>query len=169
MFQVKQQLKKREEVQIRCLLQELTDSYRDFYLTKNNLRIFIQDNFHLLFKSLKRGDWIAFNEKGLAIVTGYSDKSTRKYLKILTKDDKTTDGLIKILLWHIKQPLFIKIKINNPIKKVLFNNKFKFFHSRGRELLLIRESNRNNKRIKYNYSLNPNKENKYAKSYPNKN
>lgn len=143
MFQVKKQLKKKEEFKIICLLQELVDSYRDFYLTKNNLRVFIQDNPYTLFKGLKRGDWIAFNEDGIAVVTGYSDKSNRKYLKILAKDNKTADGLIKVLSWNIKQTLFVKIKINNPIKQVLFNNRFRFFRSRGKEILLIRQYKEN--------------------------
>ena len=60
------------------------------------------------------------------------------------------DGLVKVLSWYINQPVFIKIKSNNPIKNVLFKNKFKFFRGRGNEILLIKKFYKEKRYVKSN-------------------
>lgn len=129
-------LSKKEESQIQSILVDLVDSYGDFYITKNNLRLFIKDNLDVLFDCLKKGDKIAFHEEGVAIVAGYSDNSPRKYLKILTRELKDIDGLLKIVYWNSKTDLFCKVKNNNPIKDQLLKSGFKFIGGRGKEVLL---------------------------------
>lgn len=135
------QLSKKEIQAVQFLLEEISDSYRDFYITRNNLRLFIRENTDLLYNILKQGDKIAYGNEGVALVTGFSDNSSRKYVKILSKDEESANRLLKILLSHIKCDLWIKVKKDNPLKKVLENNNFKYFGNRGREVLLYRKEN----------------------------
>jgi len=140
MLQIKGKLKKKEEFQVETLLSELTDYYGDFYITRNNLRLFIKENIHLLFECLSKGDKIVYNDhEGIVLLTGYSDKAPRKYIKILSRDDSSADKLLKILIWQTDCDLWAKIKKNNPIKRVLQNNNFKFAGDRGKEILLKRQ------------------------------
>lgn len=130
-------LAKKEEAVIFSLLNELSDPYSDFYFTQNNIRLFIKENFDIILKCLKQGDKIAFNDCGIAIVVGYSDKAQRKYLKILTRDLNDVGSLVKKIYWHVKSDLFVKIKENNPLKDVLLQNGFRFLGGRGKEVLLV--------------------------------
>ncbi len=140
MIQFGTQISKKQRTSVEVILQEYTDEYRDFYITQSNLRLFIKENEHLLFEALKKGDKISFGlENGIAFVTGWSDNSPRKYLKILSKDDSSADRLLKILLWNVKTDLYVKIKKNNPVLSVLQKNGFVFKGSRGREILLMRK------------------------------
>jgi len=130
-------LSQKEEAEIWGFLQNVKDPFQDAYLTKENIRLFIKDNPKIFFSCLKLGDKIAFNEKGLATVIGYSDKAPRKYLKILVNNIDDVDGLIKTLYWHVKDDLFCKLKSNNPLKDKLLRSGFNFIGSRGREVLLV--------------------------------
>ncbi len=132
---------KKEKENINSILQELTDTYSDFYITRNRLRLFIKENKDLLFDSLAKGDKIAYAEdEGIAFITGWSDKSPRKYLKIIGFDLEKTDHLIKVINWHCEDQLFAKIKKNNPIRRILQKNGFIFYGDRGREILLVRDN-----------------------------
>ena len=140
MIKFSTQISKKEKVILEGVLQEFIDEFRDFYITKQNLRLFIKDNSHLLFEALKGGDKLVFSaEEGIAFVTGWSDKMERKYLKILAKDLDSTNKLLKVLLWNIKTDLYIKIKKNNPIITILQKNNFVFRGNRGKEILLVRK------------------------------
>jgi len=134
------QISKKEKVILEGILQEFVDDFRDFYITKQNLRLFIKDNSHLLFEALKGGDKLVFSSQdGLAFVTGWSDKAERKYLKILAKDLESANKLLKVLMWHLKTDLYVKIKKNNPLISVLQKNNFVFKGNRGKEILLLRK------------------------------
>ena len=130
-------LSSKEEAQIFGLIDEVTDPYQDAYLTKENLRLLIKENIPTFFKSLKQGNKIAFNELGLATVTGYDDKAPRKYMKVLVKNLEAVPGLVKAIYWHIKEDLFCKVKNNNPLKDILLRNGFRFVGGRGKETLLV--------------------------------
>jgi len=141
------QLSKKEKIEIERIISEIPDTYRDFYITKNNLRIYIKENIHILYECLKKGDKIVYGEEGIVVVTGFSDNAKRKYLKILARDDKSTERLLKILFWNVKSDLWIKLKKNNPSVKVLQSegeyeeNKLKFIIKgyRGSEILLLKK------------------------------
>ena len=140
MLRVRHQLTKKEESNLKILLDEMTDIYGDFYITRNNLRLFIKENVDLLYKCLKKGDKIAFDENvGIIFATGWSDKAKRKYLKILPRDAESADRLLKIFLWHVNCDIYAKVKKNNPVKRALQKNNFKFIGDRGREILLYRK------------------------------
>lgn len=127
---------------IKDIINELTDVYGDFYITRNNLRLFIKENLDLLFDCIEKGDKIVYDEnKGLIFITGWSDKANRKYIKILAKDDESADHLLKVANWHMEgEKLFAKIKKNNPVRRVLQKNNFRFAGDRGKEILLVREN-----------------------------
>ena len=134
-------LSKKEETKILTYLEELDDSFRDFYITKNNLRLFLKDNPELLNESLKNGDKLIYgDEEGLILVTGWSDKKyPRKYAKILAIDENSADKLLKAMAWHIKTDLYIKIKKLNPLLAILKRNNYRFIGNRGVEELLCRK------------------------------
>jgi len=139
MIQIKNQLTKKEKEQVSQLLQEYTDIYGDFYITRQNLRLFIKENPDVLFECLKRGDKIAFNEKGIILIYGFADKALRKYVKILVEDETNANQLLKVLAWEIREDLYAKIKKNNPLKEILLENGFRYFKDRGKEVLLIKK------------------------------
>jgi len=143
---VKTGISKKEKTKIAGLLTEFIDLYGDFYITKNNLRLYIKENLQIFFNGLKRGNYIAYDNIGIASIVGYADKASRKYIKILANNEKSADKLIKALLWNIpKIPLFAKIKKDSPFKNALYRNGFQFRGGRGKELLLVREINKENR------------------------
>lgn len=135
------QLPRKKEIPfVETVINSLVDDYRDFYITKNNIRLFVKDNFDVVLKDLRRGDRIAYCEEGVGLIVGFADKSPRKYVKVLAKDLHTADKILTVLIdWNNKNlELFAKVKKNNPIIEVLKKHKFKFLVNRGREVLFKR-------------------------------
>ena len=132
-------LSKKEEQQIFSLLNDVTDVFQDAYITKNNLRLMLRENFDIFNSDLKKGNKIIFNENGLVAVVGFSDSAPRKYLKVLVKDLVYVPSLLKKMYWHLKTDVFAKVKENNPLKNVLMKNGFRFLGSRGKEVLLVHQ------------------------------
>ena len=155
MIKVKSKLTKKEEQEVSNLLHDLVDYHGDFYITRNNLRLFIRENPHVLFKCLSAGDKIAFDENGWALIIGFSDKSPRKYVKVLAKDAKSASDLLRVLLdWnYYHMELFAKVKRRNPLSKVLKNKGFRFIAGRGKEVLL-KKSKREEKNGRQNNKPN---------------
>ena len=150
----KGKLSKKEEAIISGILGEIPSIYSDFYITRDNLRLAIKENLNLLFENLEKGDFIIYSEEeGIVVLTGFSDKSDRKYLKILSNSIEDACKLLKVVNWYIKPELFVKIKKNNPIRKALEMSGFRFFGDRGDEILLKRE-------IKRTYAVYTNKSDK---------
>ena len=142
MLKCKDGLNKKEKKFVNYILEEVCDLYSDFYVTSNNIRIPIRDNPDVLFDYLNKGDVIAYeenNENGLALVTGWSDKATRKYVKLLTKDEHLASNLLKIINFSANIDLYAKLKKNNPLIKVFQRNGYSFKGDRGSEILLMRQ------------------------------
>ena len=141
MIKFKQQITKEDKKIVEEVLGNLVDNYRDFYITKDNFRFFIQENKDLLFKCLKEGDKIGYDRKeGIILGIGWSDKSPRKYIKILAENNQNAERLLKVFLWNFKEEEFwCKIKKKNPLKEMLEKNNFRYFASRGAEVLLCRK------------------------------
>ena len=139
MIKFKSQLSKKDIEKVTSIIQEISDEYRDFYITKDNLRLFIDVNIELLFDCLKNGDKIAFGDEGIAFITGWSDNFNRKYLKILAEDINSADKLLKVIDWHVKTDLYIKIKRNNKLLPALEAHNFVFLKPRGKEVLYVRK------------------------------
>lgn len=132
-------LSKKDKTLISQVLVESEDVYGDAYITQNNLRLFIKENPLVLFNCISKGDKIAFSEKGIGVALGYSDKSPRKYLKLLTLEDKEIPALIKRVSWDVSCDLYMKIKKNNPIRAIVEKHGFRFAGNRGKEILLIKK------------------------------
>jgi ATP-dependent protease HslVU (ClpYQ) peptidase subunit len=142
MLVCKEGLNKKEKRFVQNVLENNVDLYSDFYVTKDNIRIGIRDNSDILFKYLGKGDVIAYeedNEAGIGLVTGWSDGSARKYVKILTKDEHLASNLLKIINWSANIDLFAKLKKNNPLIKVFNRAGYSFKGDRGSEILLMRQ------------------------------
>jgi hypothetical protein len=130
---------KKQKKQIESLLTDIVDLYGDFFITRDNIRLFLRDNPNLLFEGLSKGDKIIFGEEGIVFVDGFSDKANRNYVKILTKDVKATNDLLKVLNWNLSNiPLYIKIKKDNINVTALKKCGFRLLGSRGKEDLYIR-------------------------------
>ena len=128
-----------EKEQILAIMDKCYDIYGDFYITSNNLRLFIRENSYLLFTNITKGDKITYNDYGVLVITGYSDKADRKYVKLLSNDLNQVDKLVKELD-SLNIELHAKLKKNNPLVKVLLDNGFIFKAGRGREILLMKKS-----------------------------
>ena len=118
----------------------------DFYVVKDKQRMFI-DNIktinYVWNNILKKGDKAYIYEdnsiiKGIFVITGFADKSFRKYLKVLCDNNKIVDKMFKVLVWDYKKELFLRIKRYNEIGKVAKKYKFLFYAGRGKEILLRR-------------------------------
>lgn len=141
MIKSKNYVKKKDLAEILDLLLNLKDFYRDFYITKDNVRLFIKDNFDVVLRDLKKGDRILWNEHVLAFVVGFADKNPRKYLKIVGRNLKEINRFLNFALkWNIpKVDLYAKMKKANKIVSVLQKNGFQIIGDRGREYLLCRK------------------------------
>ncbi|RLE37653.1 hypothetical protein DRJ17_06115 [Candidatus Woesearchaeota archaeon] len=147
MIRVKKgKLSKKEEKIIRGILSELVDKYSDFYITKNNLRLFIRENLDVIFSDLEKGDYIAFDDNGVVITTGFADNAKRKYIKLLTKNISSAYNLLFNLFEKTSCTLYVKLKKNNPLIETCKSLGFVFFGGRGKELLLIRRTKNDRKR-----------------------
>ncbi len=75
----------------------------------------------------------------IVIVTGFSDKNPRKYIKLLVKSEKAASDLLTLLAWNLNVDLWAKLKVRNPLVKILQENGFNYFANRGKEVLLVRK------------------------------
>jgi preprotein translocase subunit YajC len=157
MIYSKQYLAKKEKQTIKVIIDEISDIYGEFYITKNKLRLFIKENIESLWETLKKGDRIIFGEAAVGVITGFADKTieitdtktnekkiipSRKYVSILAKDERNADRLLQYIAGKFKKiDIYTKIKKDNPILKCFYNNGFIFLHGRGAELLLIKPKN----------------------------
>ena len=139
MINFKNNISEKEKIEIDSVLQEISDVYSDFYITRENLRLFIKENSELLYDNLKKGDKIAYSDKGIIFITGWSDKANRIYVKVLSEDFEEVEQLLQVVLYNIKCDLWIKIKKNNPVNQIFQKYGFKFFGSRGAEILLHKD------------------------------
>jgi len=132
---------KKEKRIIENIFYNTVDLYSDAYITRDNVRISIRENVDIFIKCLDKGDkWIydLDREDGLAMITGTSDKSSRIYVKILTKDLDLANNFLKIIAWNTKTDLYAKAKKNNPLAKIFQKNGYVFKGDRGSEILLCR-------------------------------
>ena len=140
MLIIKSGLNQKEKSFISNILYNVVDLYGDFYSTKDNLRISLRDNPEILFKYLKAGSQIVYdetNENGIALIL--KEKSFRTYIKILTNNPTLANNFLKTISWHTKEDLYVKIKKNNNLFKVFQKNNFQFLGNRGNEVLLGRK------------------------------
>jgi len=133
---------------------ENRDSHSDFYVTKDNKRLFLTDRAiarKVFNDCIKHGDKAYAHEeagqiKGILLITGFADKFDRKYIKLFATNHKTLEGLLRVLIWNVTFESFLKIKKDNPIgnlcRRLTYNENgvrkyyFTFLGNRGNEILL---------------------------------
>ena len=136
-----------------------THVHPDFYLTKDNRRLFItqlKDFKQLLSQS---NNVFVHDDVGeingiVMIWAGSGGDTKRRYVKINASDARVADRLLTVLLWHTNTDLYVKIKKGSPFIDVFRGKNFRFAHGRGKEVLLIykhRERKYGNNPIRHNY------------------
>ena len=97
------------------------DPYSDFYITKNNKRLFLNNAkvaTQVFYDCLKCGEKCFIKEDnneitGIMLILGYADHFERKYVKMLTKKQDDCRDLFRCLQWQKLNNLFIKSRKNN--------------------------------------------------------
>ena len=141
MFQYKfGSLSKQDKKEIDSLLDNISDSYSDFYITKENLRLYIKENTPLLYEGISKGNKIIWSAEGIILIDGFADSFSRKYVKILSENEPNASKLIRFLNLQLTDiELYVKIKKENPILKSFQKQGFRFVGDRGKEILLCRK------------------------------
>lgn len=136
-----ERLVKKNLIDIINLVSELKDQYEDFYFTIDKSRLFIKDNRKLIKKLLISEECYGYFEDGLkGLLIIYRSKGFRPYLKILALNDNIIDKLMKYFVWNRNElDIFCKLKLENPIIKII--KKYGFFPKgdRGKEVLLFKK------------------------------
>jgi len=134
--------KKKDKERLFGFVSEGVDS--DFYLTENNQRIFQFDrpSFNKLMRSSiatyylqDRGDVV-----GIGIVwKSKSGEVSRYYVKIKSKDSNVAKDILTVILWNSPvKTLHAKLNKDSRYFKIFTYKGFKWFHGRGKEILLSR-------------------------------
>ena len=140
MLKFKSRLTKLQKQELMLMVNEIEDIWGEFYITKQNLRLYIAQNQDVFFDSLKKGNKIIYNKEAIIYITGFSDGFARHYIKFLYKSLNNIDSLLKQINWDISCDLFAKIKKNNPLIEILKKYDFEYFKDRGKEILLARKN-----------------------------
>lgn len=115
------QLKSRDEKNFIYFCQK-RDCYSDFYVTKDNRRIFLNDAIvakKTFNDCIKHSDKCYIKEEdgsivAILLIVGYKDKDERKYLKVLSSNKKDVKDLFSFLIWqNLPSNIFVKIHKNN--------------------------------------------------------
>jgi len=114
----------------------------DFYFTHDNQRIYIKSiaevkqfikNSHKIFLSEdERTDYNGL----IAIVKSIGGDTIRYYVKMVAPSDKIADRLLTVLLWNVKNELYVKINKRSRFLKTFYNKGFIFVGGRGIQVLL---------------------------------
>jgi len=119
-------------------LQENKDKFNDFYLTQEKSRRFLNEK-SVALKAIKKYQVFgSFSSEldGLFIII--DEKGFRRYLKILVKNNKIVDDLLKFINWNFaEKDLYIKIKKDSNMLDMLKKNYYQIIGDRGREFLLV--------------------------------
>jgi hypothetical protein len=117
---------------------------QDFYLTKNNKRLIV-NNSNLLDQLLKESYHVFYinesSRKGIILIwKSFGGDKERNFVKLIANNVQTAQDLITILNWVHDKTLFVKIKKTSPFLSI-FRDKgdFCFSGGRGSEILLIKE------------------------------
>jgi len=126
-------------------LVEFVRIYQDenFYITRNNTRIFIKDCASLK-PLLKSSCEVLVYTDGpeitgiLSVWKAKGGNVKRNYIKINAINENIGDKLLSVLFWNRDEDFYIKISKYSKLLNLLRYKNFRFFHDRGREWLLRR-------------------------------
>jgi hypothetical protein len=116
------------------------DRYKDFYITSERERNFLQDEKSVR-SLLKKQACYGITEKDLkGMLIIYKEKGFRPYIKILAQNIKIENDLLKFLFWNYgHEDLYMKIKKENSLCRILPKRGFVFQVNRGQEILFFRK------------------------------
>jgi len=116
----------------------------DFYITENNIRLYVTDNFNIK-KFLKQSCIVYYlKERGdykgiIGIWKSVGGGKTRYYIKLAATDFETGQKLLTVLLWDFEKDLYIKIRKDSKFVSAFKNKGFRFHGGRGCQILLYRK------------------------------
>ena len=123
-------------------IQEIHDS--DFYSTKDNNRVYIEDiqSLRELFRNSRDAFELESNGECRAFCLVWKSKggdTIRHYLKLIAKDSKAASDLLRGFLWNVNLELFTKVNKHHKFLDVYKKYGFKFIGGRGKQILLKRD------------------------------
>ena len=135
-----ERLSKKNVIDVWEFVQRIRDRFQDFYITRDNQRIFLNDEY-LIGKLLDKQEVYSIYDKGIkGLMIVYKEKGYRPYIKILTESRSAESSLIKYLMMNFsEQDLYIKVKKENPLAKYIRYFGFIQQGDRGLEVLLFRK------------------------------
>jgi len=127
------------------LLDFITHNFdEDFYLTSDNKRIYISEDYEL--KKLLKESLIAFTLEddmdytGLVVVwCSVGGDKKRYYVKLVAKNKASADSLLTQLSWVFQEALFAKVSKKHKFLPVFRKHGYKFLGGRGRQILLHKD------------------------------
>jgi hypothetical protein len=113
--------------------------YHDIYITKNNNRIYFENDIDLLKATLKNQECYGLYAEGFhGFFMIIKEKNFRTYLKITADCEKSAIDLIRYFSWTYSEEIYAKLKRRNPFTYLLQESGFTAVAERERELLLFR-------------------------------
>ena len=131
-------LTRKDNLSIYEFVSRVSNTYQDFYITKDKQRVFLTDR-KLIDKILRYQDVYAVDDAGTfrAILLVYREKGFRPYIRILAEKNNYIYDLLKFLNWQYNCEFFIKVKKTNPIAKICQRFFWEFCGNRGEEILFV--------------------------------
>lgn len=135
-----ERLNKKNRMDVYEFVQRVKDRFQDFYITRDNQRIFLTDEYSVG-KLLEKQEVYSIYDKGIkGLMIIYKEKGYRPYIKLLTESRNAESALIKYLMMNFsEQDLYIKVKKENPLAKYIKYFGFIQTGDRGAEVLLYRK------------------------------
>lgn len=139
----------------------------DFYIIEDGKRTFLTDMkcAKKVFNScLKHGNQCIISEDngeilGLLIILK-DDKTSDKYLKLLSSNVKVTEALLQFLVWHVKKQFFTVVNKSNILFKFCREHKYQYNSRKNYGFQFVKSTN---KSIIFKYIPNLVKEKQYYK------
>jgi hypothetical protein len=116
----------------------------DFYLTKDNNRIYIE-NLQTLRELLRNSrDVYVLEENGeyqaiCLLWKSCGGDKVRYYVKILARNTDATSDILRGFFWHIDVEVFLKVSKKHKFLDIFQKYGFKFIGGRGKQILLKRD------------------------------
>lgn len=135
-----ERLTKRNTMDVFEFVQKTKDKFEDFYITKNNQRLFLTD-LKTISKLLEKQEVYSVYDKGIkSLFIIFREKGFRTYIKLLSETRSAESSAVKSIMMNFsEQDLYIKVKKENNLAKYLKYFGFLLTGDRGAEVLLYRK------------------------------
>lgn len=139
-------LSKKRQDKLEFLLEYIKTRHDpDFYLTRDNKRLYIEST--KLLETLLKSSITAYVSEGEdgdydGLILAWKSSGgniKRYYIKIVADSPRIADRLLTVLYWNFHKELYIKINKRSPLLNTFRAKGFKFEGGRGKQLLLKRD------------------------------